>query len=168
MAPDVTKGAPVKATPGSGLRPPPCVCPAVDRAERGHLHSVLDSTDGGFRSDGKAVADDTRALRAWHDVRGLREVRRLARESRPRGLRYPALQPGAPARRLERVPSRPPREVTALRAADSCDRVAGLAAGRAGEGTRDRRGLVVGLPARRAVPGAPRRGGWSGAAHLHA
>jgi hypothetical protein len=56
----------------------------------------------------------------------------------------------------------------AHRAADGGHPVAGRAAGRAGEGAGAVRGLVVRLPARRAVPGPPGGGRRPGDARLHA
>ena len=66
------------------------------------------------------------------------------------------------------LPPRALRRGAAQRRADRRHPVAGRAAGRARQDRGDLRGLVVGLPARRAVPGAPGRGGRPRAAHLRA
>src|SRR5438876_11432371 len=60
-----------------------------------------DSVGNGRRND------DTGTIQGGHDVRRVHEVHRLAGEPRSRGVRRQALQPGAPAPRLEPVPARP-------------------------------------------------------------
>ena len=111
------------------------------------------------RATGVVTAE---TLRDRPDLRRVREVCGLAGESRARG----GLVAGPRAAGSERAAPRMVRAEPAQRSAGRGHTVAGATAGRAGEDPRDLGGMVVGLPARRAHPRAPRGGGRARAADL--